>query len=359
MRINKKLTLLALTGVVALTGCATTTEQAEPFTDEEVVTYLDEYTTLINEEVEPSVFMEKMSEGIGRLPEDEASNLVDSFLYLLYTYPQEMNETLSGMQKALQEAMEDGVDINSKDALTAIEDETVQTFLKQVQERKMYIHSINNELVIQPDLAFLLDTYGDYMVDELKALTEFNLTEAKTSFFDASANQFDLDIVAERIAHLESLKESFDDEFYLKALESSANYYYQIYFGTNNDFLVDEDDVLLPPVKEHYVTSAEDYAGTTFGDRLNDVLALLEKTDDTVTEDVYVELLDITGANTKTITEEDVTDDAVTEDTDEANTDEADEKTSEETEAETEEDEETASLTRAVEDAQEENETNE
>src|SRR5690606_15266598 len=95
-----------------------------------------------------------------------------------------------------------------------------------------------------------------------------------------------------------------EGSYYVDGMNNSKNYYYQVYFGTNNEFLIDENKVILAEVLEHYQKVVKENPDTQLAKDVQAFLDKLKETENKVTDDVYVFLLDLTKADVPTVTEE-------------------------------------------------------
>jgi hypothetical protein len=298
---------LALSSVVAVTGCATDSnkEEKQPkFTKEEETAFVKTFAEKVLKPEAPSVILGELEKNIDRVSKQEASNMVDGLLFSIHQLNPEMNSKIQGLQTAFAQLEKDKVDYNDPKQLDKVKDETAKAFLKEVQSKKFIVEKVGQDFLARPDIQFVLDTYGSYMNDDLKAMTMFSLEENKKPFFNKEANSFDMNIVVERILKVEENKKEFPESFYQPAMENSKNYYYQVYFGTNNSFLVDADKKVLPAILDHYKDTVKKHPKSQLAKDTQMVLDKLKATDNKVTDDLYVFLLELTGTQTQDVQED-------------------------------------------------------
>lgn len=303
MNKQKVLMAIALSTVIAVTGCTKGEEKsnAKPFTKEQEAEYVKKFSKLVLKPSEPSVILKEMDKNIARLSKQEASNMVDGLLYVMHQQNPKMNTKIQGLQEELRELEKKNIDYNNPENIDKVEDETLKAFLKEVYSKKFVIDKIGEDFVAHPDIQFVIDKYGKYMNDDLRAVAEFSLEENKKPFFNKETNSFDMNIVVQRILKIEENMKKFPKSFYLPAMQNSKNYYYQVYFGTNNSFLVDKDKKVLPSVLEHYRDTVKKHPNSQLAKDIQKVLDKLKATDYKVTDDVYVFLLELTGTQTKDV----------------------------------------------------------
>lgn len=310
---------LALTSVVAVAGCTKEEEEIQKFSKEEEMAYVKTFAEKVLKPETPSVILAEVETNVQKLSKQEASNMVDGLLYSLHQKSPEMNGKIQGLQQAIRELEEKKIDYNDPKQLNKVEDETLKAFLKEAQSMKYVIQNVSGDYLARPDIAFVLETYGKYMNEDLRAMTKFSLEENENPFFNKEANSFDMNKVVERIMKIEKNIKKFPESFYQAGMQNSKNYYYQIYFGTNNSFLVDDKKVVLPVILEHYKQTATEHGDSQLGKDAQTVLDKLAQSKNIVTDDVYVYLLELTGTQAENVTaEKELTEERATEKVNEA-----------------------------------------
>jgi len=304
MKVQKKIAVAtAMASLITLSACS---EQApkEKFTEAEQKEFVDEFSAKVLGAEKPAIVHKELQASIERLPKTEASNAVDGLLYTMHQLTAETNTKLQGFQEALRELKNKNIDFNSVTGINKVKDETLRTLLEEADKQLFIIEEIGGQFIAYPDIEYILKEYENYMNEDLKAMSKFSLEENTQPFFNTEANAFNMDIVIQRINTIEKNMKKFPDSYYLDGMKKSKTYYYQIYFGTNNSFLVDANDTILPEIIEHYKKTAEKHPDAEIGKTTIQVLEKLKESKNVVTDDIYVFLLDVTGTETETINTE-------------------------------------------------------
>jgi len=291
---------LVLSATLLFAGCS----NDKPFSEEQQETYMNEYMDLVVKPTEPKELMKKLDESIKKLDQEQASHAIDGLLYAMFQFMPDMSTKLQGLQSTLMK-YEGEVDFNNEaEVKEKIDDATLKAFLEEVHSRYFRLAKENGQYVLHPNMDLIVDKFEPYMSEDLKAMVMFSKSEYDKAFFDEETQSFDLDLVVERILTLEENLKKHEGSYYVDGMSNSKNYYYQVYFGTNNEFLIDENSVVLKEVLEHYQKVVKEHADTQLAKDVQAFLDKLKETNNKVTDDVYVFLLDLTKADVPTVTEE-------------------------------------------------------
>ncbi|WCF11691.1 hypothetical protein NDS46_30555 (plasmid) [Paenibacillus thiaminolyticus] len=277
--------------IVLVSACSSST-----FTKEEEKKYMENYYELASKPSEPSLLIEELDKNIARLSSEESSNAVDALLYSMYQKQKELNDKISGLQDVMSSYQDDGINFNVSQSYSRIKDSTLKAFLGEIQKEKFLVINDNGGFTVVPNMGEILQKYEMYMTDALKDMILFSKSEYDKPFFDFEKEKFDLDVVVERILMMEEgLKKHFDSS-YVNAFKESKAYYYQIYFGVNNGYMIDSQKNLLEEVLEHYQKTLKDHPNTQLANDLNAYLEKLKQSKNKMTDDVIVFLTDLTTA---------------------------------------------------------------
>ncbi|PLS19550.1 hypothetical protein CVD28_03795 [Bacillus sp. M6-12] len=305
---SKMIMALALSSVavVSVAGCSTADkkEEVKKFTKEEETAFVKSFSEKVLKPESPAVILAEVEKNVDKLSKQEASNMVDGLLYVMHQRNPEMNAKIQGLQTPLAELDKEKIDFNNPKNLDKVKDETTKAFLKESQEKLFVVQKVGQDYLARPNVQYVLDTFGSYMNDDLKAMTAFSLEENEKPFFNKDANSFDMNIVVSRILKVEDNMKKFPESFYKEAMTNSKNYYYQVYFGTNNSFLVDENKKVLPAIVDHYNDTVKKHPDSQLAKDAKTVLEKLKATDNKVTDDLYVFLLELTGTQTQDVQED-------------------------------------------------------
>lgn len=292
-----KKSLILIAGVVlllSLVGCKSNTNSVSPFSKDEQESFMQSYMGLVTKPSEPEVLEEKMKGNIERLSKDEASNVVDGLLYAMYQKYTTINQKADGLQDTMKKYTDQGIDLGKAENLKSINDETLKAFLGEVQKNHYFIVKDNDKYVAQPDMAYMLQKYEQYMSDALKAMVLFSKEEYESGFFDEKTQKFDLDKITKRILMLEDNLNKYAGSYYEEPFKNSKAYYYQIYFGVNNDFLMDSKKVVLKDVLDHYEKTIAANPNSQLAKDLKAYMEQLKKSNNEVTANVLAYLADLT-----------------------------------------------------------------
>lgn len=276
--------------------------------------FMKNYTNLVVKITEPMKIEKELSKNIKLLSRDNASDSVDGLLYVIHQLLPEMNTKLEAMKPGLKQYLGSDFEFNSSVDIERMTDTTIRGFATQVNERFMLLEEYDGEYYIKVNYERILNQYKDYINDDLISLIEFHKKENMNDFFNTNENMFNLDIVTDRIIKIEEYIATYPDSVYVASMLDSRTYYYQVYFGMNNDFLLDNNNKVLSSTIEHYKITKDKYHNSTLAKHLKEYLTKLEKTNYYVTDSITLFLTDLTS-NPNTVQESSSlsVDDSVTE----------------------------------------------
>lgn len=288
---------VSLASVAVVSGCTTDSNgtNVKKFTEKEQKEYMKKFSDKVVNAKNVNEIIEELDKNIDKVSKNEASTMVDGLLFVMHKNYTDMNNKIYGLQAELAELDKKGIDYNKTSDILKVEDAMTKAFLQEAIAQKYNIQKIGSEYYVKPNIKWVLDKYGKYMNEDLKAITEFTLEETTKAFYNADTQSFDLDTVVSRILKIEENMKKFPDSFYLESMKNSKEYYYQIYFGVNNQFLVDNNKKVKDSVLKHYQKTVEKYPNTQIGKDTKAVLEKLKTTNNVVTDDLFVYLLDLTG----------------------------------------------------------------
>lgn len=266
------------------------------FTPEEENKFLEEFDVMIFEPAQPEDMMKKLDSAVGRLSENEASYAIDGLLYAIHQFIPEMEEKTATLSSELIKYHSDGIDLNSEKAIDEINDEMVKALLKELHKKKLVLEVFNSDIFVKADMNLILDKYAKYMNDDLKAVAQFSADENMNEFFSKEDGMFDLDTVANRILKIEENMNTFTDSIYIPSMIDSKVYYYQIYFGLNNEYVVDNKDNVKPAVINHYKETMDKYPDSVLAIDIAGYLEKLEETSGKLNDDAFVYLNELTSS---------------------------------------------------------------
>lgn len=308
LKLKWKSGLLLLVGVMllmALTACS-----QGKFSEAEEKEFLDDYIDKAMEPIEPTELKALLDDNIEKLSQDGATDAVDGLLYNIYQKMSELNKNAQGFQMKFYNYEEEGVDFNNPEHLSNIEDTVLRTLIEEVQKNFLQIKKENDIYTILPNIDFVLEAYEEYIRDDLKAMIEFSKDEYERTILKEN-NEFDLDLIAERILLLENNINKFKDSSYTSSFKDAKSYYYQVYFGVIHDYFKNSDNSLVEEVVSHYEKTAKEHGDTQFGKDTQSVLDKLKESNNVLTENVLAYLLELTEYETMDFSSEEGADQEV------------------------------------------------
>lgn len=274
--------------ILLLVGCG-----KKEMTEKEEKAFMDKYMDMVVKPSEPKTLEKQLDENIEYLSQKNASDAVDGLLYSMYQFLPEMNQKAQGLQSVLEKYEDKKVNFNEKKDWKKIKDDTLKAFLGEVEKRHLLVKKENGTFVVKPNMDYVLKKYEKYMKDDLKAMVLFSKEEYDEPFVDENTQTLKLDVVANRILKLEKYENKYKGSYYAKGFNNSKMYYYQVYFGMNNQFVVDSNQVVLPEVRKHYEKVIREHPNTQLAKDLKAYLAKLKGTNYKLTDDVYAFLSDM------------------------------------------------------------------
>ncbi|WPS85524.1 hypothetical protein SMD22_00255 (plasmid) [Brevibacillus halotolerans] len=270
----------------------------QSFTKEQEKIFMEEYMAMATIPSEPDVLEKKMKGNLERLSKEEASNAIDGMLYAMYQKLPSLNKMTEGMKDVIAEQKKKNIDINNPKDINKIDNATLKTFANEVLDKHFVFIKDNGSYLVQPNMEYVLEKYELHMTDALKAMVTFSKEEYESPFYDDKNQKFDLDKVAKRIIILEDNLKKYAKTYYNESFLKSKEYYYQIYFGMNNELLVDSKKVALKETMEHYQKTIKEHPDSHLSKDISIFLEKLESTNNTMTDDIKVFLTELTRVQT-------------------------------------------------------------
>lgn len=277
-----------------LVGCSTN----KPFTEDQATAFVDEISQMALEDGDIGALEKKIDEGIERLEKERASDVVNALLYAMHQKTSNFNTKMSGLQQIMMDYEQKNIDFNDSKAIEQIEDSTLKAFLQEMQKNHFKIKKEAGLYIANPDMEYVLNKYKTYMKDDLRTWAEFLNKEYQQSMFDEEKQQFDLDLVANRILELEKYIAQFPNSDFASGFKNSKAYYYQIYLGMNHEYMVDANKVMLNEVLDHYKKIIQEHPESQLAKDLTAYIEKLKAEGNKLTDNVYAFLADLTQIET-------------------------------------------------------------
>lgn len=297
-----------------LAGCtdSSSEEKSNKMTLEQEETYINE---LLGQEkmsnMSPLKFEEKMKKKIDNISEAGAAEIVDGYIFTIYQNLSKYSSKVQGFNGELLALKEEGIDFSKSEERETIKEELLKTFVKEVYENQLVLTEVGGTFNVFPNLAYVIEQYGSYMTEDMKNYINLSNEEMNQSFFNTETGEIDLAIVSNRIARLGDMVEKYPDSPYQMSFTNSISYYYEVYFGTNNELLEDSDNILKESVWGQYKKDAETHKDSILGRDLAVVLPVLEEHKGQMNPDVLEAIGNIVNSKAPKVQEESAKTEAV------------------------------------------------
>lgn len=251
------------------------------------------FVNKINEEVVQSVNINKLEDeidkNINKLSKDNASQVVNSYIYRLYQLNTDYLPVLNDLKPLMKDVeAQKKIDLTNSHSHVKLDDGLVKGFKEQLDNDHLKLRKDSGNFYISVDMEYVLKRYGDNVSPDLKKFMEFRENEDSKKIFSSETETFDLDEICERIVTIEKNMKEYKDSKYINQWKSSLEYYYNIIFETNHTFFNDKNDSIKKDILEKYEKYVEKYKGTQFSDDLKKIVDILKEKNDT-SDSKYVE----------------------------------------------------------------------
>lgn len=292
---------LGLTATIVVAGCSNTTtedlvKENVTLTEQEQNEFMDSYFKNVTPDtaMEPSEMAIELNKNVSGLSEENASQAIDALIYVIYQKRDQMDGVAKGLSTTLASYEEKGLDLNDPSIIDSIEDPIAKSFLEQMHERFLLIDKKGEEYTVVSNFDVLLNQYGSFMAEDLKAMVEFSKDEYENPYLDEKSQAFNYKLIAERIVLMEKLKTKHSTSYYASWFEQSKNFYAQLYFGMSGNDITNNDDTIKEDVLKAYTDALSVHEGTEFAQSLAKVLDMYKAEGSKFTDNLYVYLLDVT-----------------------------------------------------------------
>lgn len=273
-------------------------KSSQKMSEEEEKSLLETFSTLVNE-AENTIEVEKfVDENISKVSANGANKLVDGLLYVMEVKTLDFKPKIFPFEQDF-ESIEKDMEIDLSEDLiievSSIENLSLKGLLSDIYSNKCLVFKNSNGYTVVSNQPAVLEKYNEYISDELRMMVEFTTESDRVPFYSDSSSSFDMELVAKRIITLEESIKKYPESMYMATMEGTRDYYYQVFFGTNNSFLVDLDDNILDEIVTEYNMAIEEYPDSELASKIKQVLELLAENDNKVNDVVYQQLLEITN----------------------------------------------------------------
>jgi len=179
-----------------------------------------------------------------------------------------------------------------------ITNEFAKGFIKEVQRQHVNVTMGNSYYYFEPDAAYILEQYGDYIHGDYKELINLMAKQQTDPIYDSEKEIYKLERIREDLVYLENGKERWMDGEYAEDFQSIEKELYEILFGTSHMTFYDitkENEgtdqeewtyTLKKDVREQYEDIISKYGDMSFAKELQEFLGLLKKNDYILNEDI-------------------------------------------------------------------------
>lgn len=232
------------------------------------------------------------------LDKTTATGFIDSLAYLTYYNISLVGELTEAEILLVYEAL----DAEGTYDESLMVDDSLKQKLGALIESHARIGEVNGNINISVDYGYFVNTYGEYMEDDYKAIFKFYDKEQKESYIDVEKEELMCDVLVDRIEELCSLCVIYKDSGLLDVFKSTKDFYMKEYLGVYSPGKVFEgEDLLKEYVMESYKKVSEDKESPIKED-IDKVLEVYAQTENKKTPEVESLLFDITNMTNQEIT---------------------------------------------------------
>ncbi len=268
------------------------------FSQAEEEEFFKEYSVLIetNTPAETEVLVKN---NIKRLSLAGATNAVSGYVYSILKYTDTANTVTETLQNEFKKE-DKGWDFNKPNTINSIKNNMLKGFLAEIQTQRFIVEEYEGYYFVKPDFQYVVDKYGDYISDDLRDAIKYIVREDKNKMFNKTTSLFNFDLIVDKIIEGEDFVKKYPQSYYIAQVMSEKMMYYRMYFGADTSYgvyLTDNNFNLLEDVENSYRQTIEKYPDSQLAKDLEQYLYKLSETNNVVTDDVRLWLLDIIGGN--------------------------------------------------------------
>ncbi|BBW98882.1 hypothetical protein [Geobacillus subterraneus] len=255
------------------------------FSPKEENAFMERYVNQVKQATDVVALEEELTENLDRLSKENQSHAVDAYLFALHQEAERMAKKMSGLTDLLKEYQAEGVIQGTHIQLKKVKDETLSAFLRELQKKHLVLDSDEGGYRVYPDLDYVYERYHAHMDGALKDLVRFVKEENKHPVIKGDGT-VDLGATANRIIQLESLIQKHRHSPHKSSFVQSLRYYYETYFGLNNEYVI-QNNVVSAEAYQHYQKTVRAHEGTQLAKDLQRYLARLNASHRNVTDATY------------------------------------------------------------------------
>lgn len=294
MKNKKIMSLLAMTllSTSILMGCGKTGNidfsSSETLTEFKNEVY--RYSLGAQEKYTADDFTTNLTKFIEKLDDSEKEEYITYYVQGLYTNANGLSDKLNLLGYEMEDVItENNLEDYTYKTFSKLSDNyaTIKGFVKEVEAKGFFLsRNVETDLLtITVELDDILEKYGQYMSESLKAYYQLNNYENKTTFI--KDDTIDIEEVVNRIVKIEDGIEvdKNSDYKHIDKWISSYDYYYNILFGSNHDYFL-SSGYYKEDVVNKYKELAEKYKDREIGKNLASMVEVLEANNNKNTTDV-------------------------------------------------------------------------
>ncbi|TCK01351.1 UNVERIFIED_ORG: hypothetical protein BDK47_11642 [Anoxybacillus amylolyticus] len=255
------------------------------FSPKEENAFMERYVGQVTQTTDVVALEKELTQNLDRLSKENQSHAVDAYIFALHQEAERMAKKMSGMTDLLSEYQKQGVIQGTRIQLENVKDETLSAFLRELQKKHLVLFSDELGYRVYPDMDYVYEHYQSYMNEALKDLVRFVKEENKRPVVKGDGT-VDLDTTVNRIVRLESLIQKHKHSPHKGSFVQSLHYYYETYFGLNNEDVI-KNDVVSEKAYQHYQRTVRIHKGTQLAKDLQGYLAKLDASHRKVTDAIY------------------------------------------------------------------------
>ncbi len=227
-----------------------------------------------------------------KLDKETATGFIDSLAYLTH-YNLSIVGELNDAELALVYQSLDQDGIYNPELMV---DESLKEKLDAIIEYHALIAQVNGEIIVAVDYGYFVDTYGEYMAEDYKAIFDFYEKEQKEDYIDAETDNLMCDVVLDRITTLDAFIVKYSTSSLKDVYKSTRDFYIKEYLGLYSTERVYDDELKLKDyILESYKKVAKDKESPIYED-ISDILKAYENSG--YVRNAEVETLLLSASNT-------------------------------------------------------------
>lgn len=197
----------------------------------------------------------KLLAELPKLDIQDRTSLIDAYIYGAHSIAANMMIT-----DAESELLNKTIDEKNELHLDKIEDETLKSTIKAMDDNCVIIRYLNGQLFWDVDWDYFENTFGDLLREDYTSLLKFYQQEKATSYYDAETDTLKTDIVTGLLDKAYEMCNKYKESDLADAMKENYDFYKAVYFGAYYQSYIWTDTAEIKP---ELIESYKSYAETT------------------------------------------------------------------------------------------------